>query len=458
MDKIRYFIALWAAKLSVVALKITKHNGTNFPGTVAIKICPNFLKYVGKPNKVIGVTGTNGKTTICNLLIDMFAADNIRVQNNKLGSNINTGIATTLIRGSNFFGESKYDTGVFEIDERSALRIFPYVKPDYLIISNLFTDSVKRNAHPEFIKNILSKYMPRETKLVLNADDLISCSVAPENDRVYFGIDRMPTDIKKCINRINDFRVCPICKGELEYDYLRYHHIGKAHCKRGDFKSPEYDYTGYNVDTEKMTIEVGDTKGSGKYRLLSDSIFNIYNVVTIIAMFRELGYSHQKISNLLDSVEIIKTRFGVREAGQVRVINQMAKDRNALGSSRAFDYVSGLHGDKELILMMNNASDEKHSSENVCWLYGCDFEFLNKENIKTIIVTGPRYADYKLRLMFAGVPEDRIRCARNEIDAPDLLDLTAGESVYVFHGTDTLELCDQVIDKTCSLAEEKGGN
>ena len=71
MNKIRYYIALWAAKLSVVALKITNHNGTNFPGTVAIKICPNFLKYVGKPNKVIGVTGTNGKTTICNLIPEL---------------------------------------------------------------------------------------------------------------------------------------------------------------------------------------------------------------------------------------------------------------------------------------------------------------------------------------------------------------------------------------------------
>ena len=49
MDKLRYYIALWAAKLSIVALKITKRNGTNFPGVVALKICPRFLKYVEIP-------------------------------------------------------------------------------------------------------------------------------------------------------------------------------------------------------------------------------------------------------------------------------------------------------------------------------------------------------------------------------------------------------------------------
>ena len=73
MSKVRFFIALWAAKLSVIALKITRHNGTNFPGVVALKLCPDFLKIVKKPKKIIGVTGTNGKTTICNLAIDMFS-------------------------------------------------------------------------------------------------------------------------------------------------------------------------------------------------------------------------------------------------------------------------------------------------------------------------------------------------------------------------------------------------
>mgnify|MGYP003273023100 CR=1 FL=1 len=90
MNKIRFFIALWAAKLSVIALRITRHNGTNFPGVVAIKLCPDFLKIIKKPKAIIGVTGTNGKTTVCNLAIDMFKADGRRVLNNSLGSNINT--------------------------------------------------------------------------------------------------------------------------------------------------------------------------------------------------------------------------------------------------------------------------------------------------------------------------------------------------------------------------------
>ena len=35
MGKLRFLLALWLAKLSVPALKITRHNGTDFPGSLA---------------------------------------------------------------------------------------------------------------------------------------------------------------------------------------------------------------------------------------------------------------------------------------------------------------------------------------------------------------------------------------------------------------------------------------
>ena len=174
MNKLRYLIALWAAKLSVVALKITRHNGTNFPGVVALKICPDFLKYVQKPETIIGVTGTNGKTTVCNLAIDMFKADGRLVLDNNMGSNINSGISTSFINGVNILGKCKYDTALIEIDERSAPLLFPYMQPKVLLINNLTRDSIMRNGHPEYIGKILTEEMPPQTRLLLNGDVLIA--------------------------------------------------------------------------------------------------------------------------------------------------------------------------------------------------------------------------------------------------------------------------------------------
>ena len=70
--------------------------------------------------------------------------------------------------------------------------------------------------------------MPKESHLILNADDLISSNLGSENEKTYFSINRLPSDREECINLINDMRICPKCHHKLKYNYVRYHHIGKA--------------------------------------------------------------------------------------------------------------------------------------------------------------------------------------------------------------------------------------
>ncbi|MBR6529679.1 MAG: DUF1727 domain-containing protein, partial [Firmicutes bacterium] len=176
----------------------------------------------------------------------------------------------------------------------------------------------------------------------------------------------------------------------------------------------------------------------------------------VVSLFRELGYSKERIEELLEKIEIVKSRFSETEVGRYTIVRQMSKDKNALGASRAFDYVSGRPGEKELILMMNCLGDTHHWSENVCWLYDADFEFLNKENIKNIVVTGPRAKDYYLRLKMAGISDDRITFVEKELDAPKALKLVADESIYVFYGTDSIVLANNVIKNIEKEIAERG--
>lgn len=454
MDKLRFIFALWLSKSARLALRIMRRNATHFPGFLALKLCPNFMQFIEKPVKIVAVTGSNGKTTVSNLLNDVLINKGYRVLNNRLGSNVAAGIATSLLIGSNLLGKTKYEIAVLEVDERSSKKIYPYVKPDYLIITNLFRDSIMRNAHPQYIANFIEENVPKETKLILNADDLISSGICPENKRVYFGLDQMKTDVKACLNLINDVQICPICSGELIYDYRRYHHIGKAKCSECGFQSPVSDYFAKNIDINSMTMTVTDKDGELSYHLLSDSIFNIYNVVTVIATLRELGFSHEEIKHGLEQTKIVETRFNAQKVGDITIVMQMSKDKNALAGSRAFDYISGLPGKKELILMMNCKHDQQHWSENVAWLYDCDFEFLNKENITRIVVTGPRAKDYYLRLLLAGIPEEKIRCTLNEMDAPMLLEYQHDSNICLFYGTDALDLVYRVQNRIKNLAQE----
>ncbi len=61
MGKLRFLLALWLASCRSGA---EDHPAQRYglSGSLALKLCPDFLRYVGKPGTIIAVTGTNGKT------------------------------------------------------------------------------------------------------------------------------------------------------------------------------------------------------------------------------------------------------------------------------------------------------------------------------------------------------------------------------------------------------------
>lgn len=458
MGKLRFLLALWLAKLSVPALKLTRHNGSNFPGTVAIRLCPDFLRYVGRPKTVIAVTGTNGKTTVSNMLSDALEADGLRVMSNRAGSNMIYGICTAYIMNSNLLGKAggKCDVAVLEVDERSSLKVHPLLKPDYLLVTNLCRDSTMRHAHPDFMKGIISRSLPKETKLVLNADDMISCDIAPENPRVTYGIDRMPGDTVECVNLLNDRPVCPRCCGKLEYVYRRYHHFGKAVCRDCGFSSPESTYLARQVDTAKRTMVLTEAGEDHPYHLVSDSVFNIYNMVAVVAMLRQLGFSHEKIRGYMDKAAVLSTRYQECDIGDFHVVSHLSKGLNAFATSRTFQYLADRPGRKELFLMINDLSCEAEWSENVCWLYDTDFELLARDEVTQVICTGKRGIDYKLRLLLAGVPEDRVFYEENDLKALELLHFTPGDDIYLLHDVEDYQT-ERLMNRLTELANEHSG-
>jgi len=438
-------------------MRLLNRNATYFPGVVALKICPDFLLQVRKPDTIVSITGTNGKTTTVNLACDILEHTGRRVLHNRLGSNINAGIATALMLGCKMSGRPKYDIAVFETDERSAQTIYAEVCPTHILITNLFRDSIMRNAHCEYISGFLTDGIPPESMLILNADDPVSFRVAPDNPRVHYGIEKLPTDTVECLNLLNDMRICPLCGSELEYEYRRYHHIGKFHCTGCDFQTPQYDYSAGDIDFDAMTIRVTDKDSRGSYDLISDSIFNIYNIVSVIALLRELGISHEDIASAMGHASIMISRYRKNKEGDIDVVMQLSKAINALAITRAFDYVASLPGKKQLLVIMNDLGDEDEWSENICWMYDCDFEFLNKPDITRIIVAGPRYKDLYFRLLLAGVAGEKLLSERDELKTPEMFDYKEKSDVYILHGLDSYPIGLKAREIIAKYARQEAG-
>lgn len=429
---LKFYFSMFAAKSAALMQRILKMNATYFPGKLAIRLCPDFLGQIDKPKHIIAVTGTNGKTTVCNLIIDILNDNGVKTLDNRAGANIDAGLASALIKGSSLFGKSRFDTAVFEIDERSSKRIFPFIKPNYLVCTNLFRDSIHRNAHAEYIFDIINDNLPDSTKLILNADDLISSRLKPENDRTYFAIEPLPDDGTEQINIINDMSICPNCLSPLKYEYIRYHHIGKAYCENCGFKSPTPKYSA-NVDIPNMKTVITVDGEREEYRLISDSVFNIYNQLAAVTLLREYGISSEKLAQSISRLNIVESRYSSSEVNGIEVITHMAKGQNPVACSCVFLYVSRQMQKKEVILMLDDLFDRNGSSENMTWIFDADFEFLNSEDITHIIISGVRCEDYKLRLLIAGVDESKISCIRSELESPKLLKLDGTQKVYILH-------------------------
>lgn len=445
MEKnLRFLIALWISKAAMFLQKLLGMNASYFPGKLAIKLCPDFLGRIDKPETIITVTGTNGKTTCCNMLLDILTENGYDVLNNKAGSNIDAGIASALIAEASLTGKVSKKLGLFEVDERSSKKIYAYVHPNYTVCTNLFRDSIQRNAHPEFIFSFIDSSLPDDTHLILNADDPISSRLKEGNERTYFSIGRLPTDRNECVNIINDMRMCPKCHSGLEYEYVRYHHIGKMRCPVCGFASPEPDYLA-SPDWEKGSFTVKTADGVEEYPLVSSSVFNTYNQVTVVAMLRTFGLSAEAIAKSFSHLKIVETRFTSVEKDGVEVITNMTKGQNPVACSIVFDYILHEPGKKEVILMLDDMTYKK-TTEIMTWVFDADFELLNDESITRVVACGVRVHDYHLRLLLAGIPEDKIRCVENEPDAPKELALERGEKVFILHDLTTPVMTKRVRD------------
>lgn len=431
MKSIRFYAALWGAKAAMRALKLLHRNASSFPGQIALKICPDFLSRIGKPQTLIGVTGTNGKTTVSNMLCDILESWGEDPVSNRLGTNIDAGSASSLLAAASLSGKCRKTVGVLEMDERSAARLFPTVKPDWLVVTNLFRDSMRRNAHPEYIASLLDRYLDPSTRLILNADDPISSGVAPLNSRTYFGMDPLPIEPPLRENLVQDVRVCPVCGDKVEYSFRRYHHIGRAACPGCGWQSPKPDFELVSVDTDSGKMTVMEESVWQDYKMPSTAVYNLYNALTVVTLLRSMGYPAEKIAVSMEKLKVVESRFRDETIGKWQLTASMAKGLNAVACSRNFDTVLNTPGKKAVVLLLDDVFDEKESSENIAWLYDADFEFLHDKNIVQVLAVGARHADTQLRLLLAGVEPEKITVVPKAADAAKAVKLPDCERVFV---------------------------
>ena len=111
--------AIIAGKLGDSAINIIdRSRGTNWAGRKAMEIDPEILKHFSgiDPDKVLFITGTNGKSTVNSLINYILRHRGYKVVSNIEGANLVTGVASALVKASSLSGKVKADYYIFATD------------------------------------------------------------------------------------------------------------------------------------------------------------------------------------------------------------------------------------------------------------------------------------------------------------------------------------------------------
>lgn len=267
-------MAILSAKASRIAIaSLTKRPGGSIPGMIAMRIQPDVLDELAQRlSGLVCITGTNGKTTTTGIVADVLrrlaetgnagmVGTARTIVSNHDGNNMTNGIVTTLAtqtKGSDTrLLREQRPFGVFEVDELYTKVVLPALRPQALLLLNLFRDQLDRYAEIDRTQKAIATALMSSpsTLLVYNADDPmceIVASTVRKADRqngrdgnrcIPFWCDIRHTDatLTEHTQSAAESRLCPSCGMPMEYDAIAYAQLGGYHCPHCGWGHVPYD-------------------------------------------------------------------------------------------------------------------------------------------------------------------------------------------------------------------------
>lgn len=417
MKQIRYLIALFLSKAAVKIIKMRgKSKGTSAPGMLAMKLCPDFIRCasVSNKDKIISVTGTNGKTTTTGLLAHIVKESGRQIVHNTEGANMLTGIATALVNNLKF--NSKSDFFIFECDEAYLRKLYDFLESDYLLVTNLFRDQLDRYGELDTTYKKIKEAISKNKKLnvILNADDPTLEGIASDNPKVYFGMEQAEfAYAAQSSNAPSESTDCHICKKPLNYSKRFYAHIGHYMCDCG-YKRPNPDYLGFaKIFDSHSELLIKYQNKETKFIINMPGLYNVYNALGAISAALELGVSEDIIKHALETYSSVFGRAESTVINGKKTLIQLIK--NPVGASEVIRQIQGFEKSKLVIILNDDYADGR----DVSWIWDADFEVLSSYH-QNIVVSGTRANDAALRLKYAGVDEKLITVEKDIKRAVDL--------------------------------------
>lgn len=395
---------------------VFKRPAQMMPGKLALRIDPDYIVHsrIKIQTSSLMVLGTNGKTTVNNMIADALVRAGHSIVCNRTGANMATGVSSALLQS----GPIEY--GVIEADELWAPVIASELKPRMFVLNNLFRDQLDRMGEIDRTQEAIIKAVSKvpDALLVYNADDPMCAQVARQvpNTSLAFGIAE---DLHLVQNSIADAQMCQSCSSMLTYDWRIYGSLGSYHCSHCDFARPELDISARAValDAQGVSFDLYTTKDTcSPVRIHAPfaASYMIYNLLAVLAATQVLGLDINTVQEAISAFDPKNGRLQAFDFNGRQVLCNLAK--NPTGFNQNLRIVTSDHAPKAVAFFIN---DETADGHDVSWLWDIDFEELSQAAGSHIFCGGTRAHDMQVRLKYANITSEVVA------DADELLNRIA---------------------------------
>jgi UDP-N-acetylmuramyl tripeptide synthase len=393
-----------AARAAGAASRLSGRGGTSLPGKVLLRLEPRAIARLSAGlRRTAIISATNGKTTTAAMVAAILRGGGAKLVHNTAGANMAGGIAGALLAGAR-----DGDTGLFEVDEFWLERVGEQVRPDALLLANLFRDQLDRYGELEVIAERWQAYVdasPR-TRLVLNADDPAIADLGRDRpDSVFFGVQDDGVALAS-MQHASDAKHCRRCGAPYVYDAHYLGHLGRYRCDACGAQRPTPQVVARDVRFDGVRATRFALDGLGgeptQITLPLPGLYNVYNALGAAALALALGATRDQI---VAGLQAAAPAFGRAETVRVggRDLSILLV-KNPAGANEVLRTMTLEPGEHDVLAVLN---DNVADGRDVSWVWDADFEVL-APHVRRAICSGTRADELALRLKYAGVPTDRI--------------------------------------------------
>ena len=416
--------------------------GSTFPGKFARKLDKDITNQLIMPKLVIAVTGSSGKGSTSSVIAKVFKDTGHTIVYNDKGSNVNDAIITTLLKNCKLNGLVKKDVGIFEIDERYAKYIFPYLKPNYVVITNITRDQPPRQGHYDLVFNEIKKALTNDMHLIINSDDPYLYKFNTGKNKItYYGVgDNVYSKDKNEFFSLN-MVYCPDCGTKLNYNKYYIESIGDFKCPNCSFKriKPSYEVTKMDFDNKFMLINKKDI-----VYLKNTMLYNIYNTLAAYTACSISGLEKREICEIISNLKGNPSIYSEKVINDRKVYILNNKNENSSTFNQSLNFIDRDTNLKTIIIGWREIS-RRYPYNDLSWLYDIDFEILKNHQIDKIICAGTNKYDIAACIKQIGIDEKKIFCFSNLEAASDIILNRSKGNIYAVLNFDYVEPFNKIV-------------